>query len=83
MIRIFIYDLGRISVSDWCNVVSRVLDLNLPWRTLKSRLVDTDSNGWILYESAFRFRGWQFPLNVPISQVKVLVKRNEKDLFLM
>ena len=75
MFRIFIYDLGRISVNDWCNVVSCVLDLNLPWRTLKSRLVDTDSDGWILYKSTFRFRELQFNLNVPIDRVKILIKR--------
>ncbi|CAF0887943.1 unnamed protein product [Adineta ricciae] len=55
---------GRISVNDWCDVVTRVLDLQLPWRTLKSRLVDTDTNGNVVYESTFRSRELQFTSSV-------------------
>ncbi|CAF1453730.1 unnamed protein product [Rotaria magnacalcarata] len=58
---------GRISVNNWCDIVSRVLDLNLPWRTLKAQLVETDPQGWILYESTFRFKELQFALNVQIN----------------
>jgi hypothetical protein len=67
---IYIYDLGCISVNDWCDIVTRVLDLKLPWRTLKSRLVDTDSDGFVLYESTFRTKELQFKLNTPINTVK-------------
>ncbi|UJR31789.1 hypothetical protein I4U23_019267 [Adineta vaga] len=51
---------GHISVNDWCDIVTRVLDLQLPWRTLKSRLVDTNENGLIIYESTFRTKELQF-----------------------
>ncbi|CAF3846745.1 unnamed protein product [Rotaria sp. Silwood1] len=60
--------LSRISVNEWCDIVSRVLDLHLPWRTLKSRLVQTDTDGSIIYESTFRSKELQFTLNVPISE---------------
>ncbi|CAF4144328.1 unnamed protein product, partial [Rotaria sordida] len=59
---------GRISINEWCDIVSRVLNLHLPWRTLKSRLVQTDSDGSIIYESTFRFKQLQFTLNVPTSE---------------
>ncbi|CAF2827870.1 unnamed protein product [Rotaria sp. Silwood2] len=62
------YDLGRISVNQWCDIVSRVLDLHLPWRTLKSRLVESDSDGSVLYESTFRCKELRFTLNAPISE---------------
>ncbi len=69
MFFIFIYDLGLISVNDWCDIVSRVLDLQLPWRTLKSRLVETDSDGFVFYESTFRSKELQFALNAPMNNV--------------
>jgi serine/threonine-protein phosphatase with EF-hands len=44
---------GKISLNDWCNVVSEVLALKLPWRTLKSKLVQADNDGLLLYMSTF------------------------------
>ncbi|XP_042665417.1 serine/threonine-protein phosphatase with EF-hands 1 isoform X1 [Centrocercus urophasianus] len=44
---------GRISVSDWAAVMESVLQLKLPWRTLKSRLVKTDPDGNVDYMSCF------------------------------
>ncbi|CAF1537606.1 unnamed protein product, partial [Adineta ricciae] len=39
---------GRILLNDWCDIVTHVLELQLPWRTLKSRLVDIDPDGSVL-----------------------------------
>jgi len=63
--------LGCISVNDWCDIVSRVLDLHLPWRTIKSRLVETEPDGLVLYESTFRSKELQFTLNTPVNSVKI------------
>uniref|UniRef100_A0A8C3LKR5 Serine/threonine-protein phosphatase n=1 Tax=Chrysolophus pictus TaxID=9089 RepID=A0A8C3LKR5_CHRPC len=46
---------GRISVSDWAAVMESVLQLKLPWRTLKSRLVKTDPDGNVDYMSCFYY----------------------------
>ena len=73
------FDLGHISVNDWCDVVRHVLDLQLPWRTLKARLVETDTNGWILYESTFRFKELQFSLNAPLNDVVNFQKKIRKQ----
>ncbi|CAF4787772.1 unnamed protein product [Rotaria socialis] len=54
---------GRIAINEWCDIVTHVLELQLPWRTLKSRLVDIDSNGLIVYESSFRSRELQCCIN--------------------
>ncbi|CAF3894546.1 unnamed protein product [Adineta steineri] len=55
---------GRISVNAWCDIVSHVLDLQLPWRTLKARLVDTDISGMVIYESSFRSKELRFTSNI-------------------
>ena len=61
---------GVLSVNDWCDVVSNVLDLNLPWRTLKSRLTDVDNQGNIIYESTFRFQELQCSFNSQLATVR-------------
>lgn len=65
--------LGHIPVNDWCDIVTNVLDLRLPWRTLKARLVDIDSNGMVIYESTFRSRELQCALNSSLNHVKRLI----------
>lgn len=60
-------------MNDWCDIVSHALDLNLPWRTLKSRLVQTDSEGFVIYESTFRSKELQFSSNIPIKNVNILL----------
>jgi len=44
---------GTISINDWCQVTTDVLELKLPWRMLRSRLVKLNCHGMILYESTF------------------------------
>ena len=65
--------LGHIPVNDWCDIVTNVLDLRLPWRTLKARLVDIDPNGMVVYESTFRSSELQCALNSNVMQVKSFV----------
>uniref|UniRef100_A0A8C4RK18 Serine/threonine-protein phosphatase n=1 Tax=Erpetoichthys calabaricus TaxID=27687 RepID=A0A8C4RK18_ERPCA len=44
---------GRISTSDWASAVESVLHLDLPWRTLRSRLVKLGPDGNVDYLSCF------------------------------
>ncbi|XP_076878509.1 serine/threonine-protein phosphatase with EF-hands 1 isoform X2 [Brachyhypopomus gauderio] len=44
---------GRISTMEWTQVVESVLRLDLPWRTLRSRLVRLDHDGDVEYETCF------------------------------
>ncbi|XP_065600044.1 serine/threonine-protein phosphatase with EF-hands 1 [Cyrtonyx montezumae] len=46
---------GRIAVSDWAAAMESVLQLTLPWRTLKSRLVKIDPDGQVDYMSTFHY----------------------------
>lgn len=62
--------LGRISVNDWCEIVSNVLDLRLPWRTLRSRLAESDIQGNVIYDSTFRSQELQCPLDTKVVKVR-------------
>ncbi|XP_070606865.1 serine/threonine-protein phosphatase with EF-hands 1 [Erythrolamprus reginae] len=44
---------GRISVSQWASAMESVLHLDLPWRTLRSRLVCLAPDGSVEYLSCF------------------------------
>ncbi|KAG9485713.1 hypothetical protein GDO78_008676 [Eleutherodactylus coqui] len=44
---------GKISISDWVTAVESVLHLNLPWRTLRSRLARLTFDGGVEYLSCF------------------------------
>lgn len=46
--------LGKVSMSQWAFSMENVLGLNLPWRSLSSHLVTTDTNGNINYMSSFQ-----------------------------
>uniref|UniRef100_A0A8C8SJR0 Serine/threonine-protein phosphatase with EF-hands n=1 Tax=Pelusios castaneus TaxID=367368 RepID=A0A8C8SJR0_9SAUR len=46
-------DTGRISTSEWASAVESVLNLALPWRTLRSRLVQLAQDGSVEYLSSF------------------------------
>jgi serine/threonine-protein phosphatase with EF-hands len=61
---------GGISLNDWCDIVSHVLQLQLPWRTLKARLVDLDSQGNVIYESTFRSQELQCSFNSKLTSVR-------------
>uniref|UniRef100_A0A8C3XI11 Serine/threonine-protein phosphatase n=1 Tax=Chelydra serpentina TaxID=8475 RepID=A0A8C3XI11_CHESE len=44
---------GRISATEWASAVESVLHLDLPWRTLRSRLVQLAPDGSVEYLSCF------------------------------
>lgn len=45
---------GKICSSDWCFAMETVLEMVLPWRTLKTKLVKGDDSGNVYYESTFQ-----------------------------
>ncbi|XP_066561968.1 serine/threonine-protein phosphatase with EF-hands 1 isoform X2 [Amia ocellicauda] len=56
---------GRISISEWAMAVESVLRLDLPWRTLRSRLVRLAPDGDVEYLSCFE----DLHMGQPISEV--------------
>ena len=44
---------GVINLNDWCLITGEVLDMKLPWRTLRPKLAKLDSDGNVIYESTF------------------------------
>lgn len=44
---------GKITGNEWCSVMESVLEMALPWRTLKTKLVKTDDCGNVYYETTF------------------------------
>ncbi|XP_029459201.1 serine/threonine-protein phosphatase with EF-hands 1 [Rhinatrema bivittatum] len=57
---------GRISCAEWAVAVESVLHLDLPWRTLRSRLVRLASDGSVEYLSCFE----DLKMEQPIKQVR-------------
>ncbi|XP_049690837.1 serine/threonine-protein phosphatase with EF-hands 1 isoform X1 [Accipiter gentilis] len=77
------YDLngtGRISVNDWAAVMESVLQLELPWRMLRSQLAQTTPDGEVDFMSCF----YDLKIGQPIKEVQpALVEtlcRYRKDL---
>lgn len=44
---------GVVSLNDWVTVTGDILDMRLPWRSLRSKLVQVDKNGNVIYGSTF------------------------------
>ncbi|XP_077984118.1 serine/threonine-protein phosphatase with EF-hands 2-like isoform X2 [Glandiceps talaboti] len=42
---------GLITVGEWAQVMATVLELEIPWRIFKEKLVQVNSNGLVLYET--------------------------------
>uniref|UniRef100_A0A670IEI7 Serine/threonine-protein phosphatase with EF-hands n=1 Tax=Podarcis muralis TaxID=64176 RepID=A0A670IEI7_PODMU len=57
---------GKISPGEWASAVESVLCLDLPWRTLRSRLVYLDQDGRVEYLSSFD----NFEIQLPIKEVQ-------------
>ncbi|XP_063161217.1 serine/threonine-protein phosphatase with EF-hands 1 [Candoia aspera] len=57
---------GRISLSQWASAMESVLHLDLPWRTLRSRLVCLASDGSVEYLSSFD----NLEIKLPIKEVQ-------------
>lgn len=44
---------GKVNQYKWCSVMGCVLDMDLPWRTLRPKLARCDENGMVAYETTF------------------------------
>lgn len=44
---------GAISLTDWATITGQVLELKLPWRSLRAKLVKLNNDGLVIYESVF------------------------------
>ncbi|XP_077867569.1 serine/threonine-protein phosphatase with EF-hands pef-1-like [Saccoglossus kowalevskii] len=42
---------GTITVGEWAQCMSGVLDLQIPWRSFKDKLVEVDGDGRVMYET--------------------------------
>nr|DBA34125.1 TPA: hypothetical protein GDO54_001722 [Pyxicephalus adspersus] len=63
------YDLngtGKISISDWARAMEAVLHLDLPWRTLRSRIARLTPDGSVEYMSCFE----DLQIEKPIKEVQ-------------
>ncbi|KAM6385376.1 serine/threonine-protein phosphatase with EF-hands 1 [Alca torda] len=63
------YDLngtGKISVNDWAAAMESVLQLELPWRMLRSQLAQTNSDGEVDFMSCF----YDLKMGQPIKEVQ-------------
>lgn len=45
--------IGKVNQYKWCSVMGCVLDMDLPWRTLRPKLARCDENGMVAYETTF------------------------------
>ncbi|XP_077199240.1 serine/threonine-protein phosphatase with EF-hands 1 [Paroedura picta] len=59
-------DTGKISPSQWASAMESVLHLDLPWRTLRSRLVHQVQDGSVEYLSSFD----ALEIELPIKEVQ-------------
>lgn len=57
---------GRISVNDWAAAMESVLQLELPWRMLRSQLAQTNPDGEVDFMSCF----YDLKMGQPIKEVK-------------
>ncbi|ESO93766.1 hypothetical protein LOTGIDRAFT_104853, partial [Lottia gigantea] len=44
---------GTITIADWCSAMESVMDVDVPWRMLRSKLVKLNSDKRVNYESTF------------------------------
>lgn len=72
--------IGRISTNEWAQAVESVLRLDLPWRTLRPRLVRLAADGNVEYESCFENIGPGQPMPQVSHPVisSVLLKKKKK-----
>ncbi|KAK6485503.1 serine/threonine-protein phosphatase with EF-hands 1-like isoform X1 [Huso huso] len=59
--------LGTVSTSDWASAVELVLRLDLPWRTLRSRLVRLAPDGSVEYLSCFEDLHMEQPIKEQVT----------------
>ncbi|CAH2220583.1 serine threonine- phosphatase with EF-hands 1 isoform X1, partial [Pelobates cultripes] len=74
---------GRISISEWALSMEAVLHLNLPWRTLRSRLAKINSDGTVEYLSCFEDLQIQQPVKEVQPNLIETLQRYRADLELV
>ncbi|XP_010594134.2 serine/threonine-protein phosphatase with EF-hands 1 [Loxodonta africana] len=74
---------GRLSLSQWAFSMESILELNLPWRSLSSRLVNTDKDGNIDYMSSFQDVQIQKPVKEVHSTLIETLYRYRSDLHII
>ena len=53
LVRILSGDAGFVKVSEWCEVMSSIFTMQLPWHSLRSKLAKVNSAGLVDYRSTF------------------------------
>ncbi|XP_053313388.1 serine/threonine-protein phosphatase with EF-hands 1 [Spea bombifrons] len=71
---------GTISTSEWASSVEAVLHLDLPWRTLRSRLVRLTSDGNVEYLSCFEDLQMERPIKTVEPSLIEILHRYRADL---
>ncbi|XP_064412961.1 serine/threonine-protein phosphatase with EF-hands 1 [Latimeria chalumnae] len=65
---------GRISVNEWASAIESVLTMDLPWRTMRSRLVRLSPDGKVEYLSCFEDLWLEKPVKVQLSLMETLCR---------
>ncbi|MGH0134273.1 UNVERIFIED_CONTAM: hypothetical protein FKN15_052406 [Acipenser sinensis] len=71
---------GMVSTSDWASAVELVLRLDLPWRTLRSRLVRLAPDGSVEYLSCFEDLHMEQPIKEVTPSLVETLYRYRTDL---
>ncbi|XP_051870398.1 serine/threonine-protein phosphatase with EF-hands 1 [Pristis pectinata] len=71
---------GKISLSQWALAVNSVLHLNLPWRTIRPRLVRTNADGSVDYLSTFEYLQIEQPMKEVQPNLIEAMYRHRADL---
>lgn len=74
------YNTGTVSTSDWASAVESVLRLDLPWRTLRSRLVRLAPDGSVEYLSCFEDLHMEQPIKEVTPSLVETLYRYRTDL---
>ncbi|XP_023593069.1 serine/threonine-protein phosphatase with EF-hands 1 [Trichechus manatus latirostris] len=74
---------GKLSLSQWAFSMESVLELNLPWRSLSTRLVLTDRDGNVDYMSSFQNIRIQKPVKEVHSTLIETLYRYRSDLHII
>ncbi|XP_033864198.3 serine/threonine-protein phosphatase with EF-hands 1-like isoform X4 [Acipenser ruthenus] len=74
------YNTGTVSTSDWASAVESVLRLDLPWRTLRLRLVRLAPDGSVEYLSCFEDLHMEQPIKEVTPSLVETLYRYRTDL---
>ncbi|XP_006893889.1 PREDICTED: serine/threonine-protein phosphatase with EF-hands 1 [Elephantulus edwardii] len=74
---------GKVSLSQWAFSMESILGLNLPWRSLSTHLVNTDTDGNIDYLSSFQDVQIEKPVEEVHSSLIETLYRYRSDLYII